>query len=390
MHLDPLLIPTVELLLGLTVVAVLLRALRQPHVIAYLFAGLVLGPSGLGVVEDAHWIERIGNLGVILLLFFVGMEISPQALAARWRVPVLGTLAQVGASVAFVWLVGRFMDWSLPQVILFGFVISLSSTAVVLRYLGERRLFNTPAGQDALGVLLVQDMLVIPMLLILEHLGQLGQGAADPDLLFRQALGAAAAFALLVWLVRGGRIHLPFGAWIRKDHELQVFIAILICLGTAALTGALGLSTALGAFLGGMLVGAARETQWVHHALSPFYAVSLALFFVAIGMLIDLEFAFAHAPAILALVAGVLITNTLINAVIIRLLGLDWKHALYVGGLLGQIGEFSFLLITVGHQSGFIEDFAYQLSLSVITLSLLLSPPWIALVTKLLHAPARR
>jgi len=386
MHLDPLLLPAVELVLGLTAVAVILRALHQPHVIAYLFAGIVLGPSALGVVEDIHWIERIGNLGVILLLFFVGMEVSPQALAARWRIPVLGTLAQVMVSVAFTWVLGRFLGWSTPQVVLFGFVISLSSTAVVLRYLGERQLFSTPAGQDALGVLLVQDILVIPMLLILEHLGQ---AAVDPAELARQGVGALIAFAFLVWLVRGGRIHLPFSSWIRKDHELQVFVAILVCLGSAAVTGLLGLSTALGAFLGGLLVGAARETQWVHHSLSSFYAVSLALFFVAIGMLIDLDFALQNAPAIIALVIGVLVTNTFINALIVRLLGADWPHALYVGGLLGQIGEFSFLLVSVGHQSGFIDDFAHQLTLAVITLSLILSPAWIALTRRLTHVDER-
>ncbi len=386
MHLDPLLLPAVKLLLGLTAVAVILRALHQPHVIAYLFAGIVLGPSVLGVVDDIHWIERIGNIGVILLLFFVGMEVSPQALAARWRVPVLGTLAQVLVSVAFAWLVGRALGWSTPQVVLFGFVISLSSTAVVLRYLGERQLFSTPAGQDALGVLLVQDILVIPMLLILEHLGQ---AVVDPAELTRQGAGALIAFAFLVWLVRGGRIRLPFSNWIRKDHELQVFVAILVCLGSAAVTGLLGLSTALGAFLGGLLVGAARETQWVHHALSPFYAVSLALFFVAIGMLIDLDFALQNAPAIIALVIGVLVTNTFINAFIVRLLGSAWPHAIYVGGLLGQIGEFSFLLVSVALQAGFIDDFAHQLALAVITLSLILSPAWIALVRRLTHVDER-
>ncbi len=380
MHLDPLLLPAVKLLLGLTLVAILLRSLHQPHVIAYLFAGMVLGPSGLAIVEDAAWIERVGNLGVILLLFFVGMEISPQALAARWRVPVLGTLLQVAASVAFAWGLGAAFGWTSAQIVLLGFVISLSSTAVVLRYLAERRLFNTPEGQDALGVLLVQDILVIPMLLILE---QMGGPSGEGGHVGLQLLGATGALALLIWLVRGGRIHLPFGPWIRKDHELQVFIAILICLGAAAATGLLGLSTALGAFLGGMLVRAAQETQWVHQALSPFYSVSLALFFVAIGMLIDLDFAFAHAPAIIALVIGALVTNTVINAVIVRLLGSDWRHAWYVGGLLGQIGEFSFLLVSLGHHTGFIDEFTYQISLAVITLSLLLSPAWIALTSRL-------
>ena len=174
-----------------------------------------------------------------------------------------------------------------------------------------------------------------------------------------------------------------------RNQELQLFGALAICLGVALLTGWLGLSTALGAFLAGMLIGIARETKWLHQSLDPFRVVLVALFFVSIGMMVDLQFIADNAGLIALLVVLVLILNTFINGIILRLLGDPWRETLYVGALLAQIGEFGFVLAAVGINSQIISDYGYQLVISIITITLLFSPAWIMLMRKILGIPGK-
>ena len=152
---------------------------------------------------------------------------------------------------------------------------------------------------------------------------------------------------------------------------------MLICLGLSLLTGLAHLSTALGAFAAGILVTAAKETQWVHHALEPFRVIFVALFFVSVGLLVDIEFITGHIVQVVVLVTIVLVTNTLLNGGILRLLGYRWRESLYAGAMLAQIGEFSFVLAAVGLANNIINQVAYQYTIAVIALSLLISPFWI-------------
>ena len=170
-------------------------------------------------------------------------------------------------------------------------MISLSSTALVVSMLRQWGELETPAGSDALGILLVQDVAIVLMLITV---GLLGSGAPSGAQVGLQVLGGLCVFGLVAHLVRGGGVVVPFGARLRADHELQVFAAFLLCFGCSALTGFLGLSTALGAFLAGLVVAAARETDWVHRSLEPFRVLFVALFFVSVGMLVDLTFLREH------------------------------------------------------------------------------------------------
>ena len=321
---------------------------------------------------------------MVLLLFFIGMEVSPRRLASSWKVSIIGTLLQILISVGFVWVVGAWLDWPFGRVLMLGFVISLSSTAVVLKILSDWNELDTPVGQDAVGILLVQDFAVVPMLIILD---QLGGGSSEHSNIWLQVTGGAVILAILAYLAVREEIRLPFLKWLKRDEELQLFGALSICFGIALLTGWMGLSTALGAFVAGMVIGAARETQWVHHSLAPFRVVLLAIFFVSIGMMLDLRFLVANLALVLALVFVILVVNTFINAGILRLLGDPWKETLYAGALLAQIGEFSFVLAAVGINSHAISEYGYQLVISTIAVSLLFSPAWIMLVRRLLSLP---
>jgi monovalent cation:H+ antiporter-2, CPA2 family len=380
MHSDPLMTQFAGALLVILAMALLSRLLRQPHVVGYIVAGVLLGPTGLDFFDQPDLIAHMGDIGVVLLLFFVGMEATPRQLAANWRITLLGTSLQIAASVGLMLAVGAWLDWPPARSVLMGFVISLSSTAVVLNYLRETRMSGTKLGRDALGVLLAQDLALIPMLLAVTLLAG---SAVEGPVLQLQGYGVLLAAALLAWMTVGGVVRLPLSRFLRRDRELQVFLAFGLCLGFALLFGALHLSSALGAFLAGMLVGVARETNWVRHRLEPFRVVLVALFFVSVGLLLDLQFLRDNLWLVGGVTLAVFAVNTAINAFIFRGLGDSWTYSIYAGAHLAQIGEFSFVLAAAGASQALLPGFTYKLVIAVIALTLLLSPAWIALVGRL-------
>lgn len=373
MHLDPLLPLIVGASAIILVLGLVLRTIRQPALIGYLIAGVLLGPDMLGLFDDVYILTRLGEFGVILLLFFVGMEISLPRLIAKWRIAVLGTLIQIAVSVGCAYAIGAAFDWSPSLSVLLGFVMSLSSTAVVLKVLQDRGELDTEVGQDVTGVLLVQDLALVPMLIVINLLGGETPGTAE---LVGQAFGGLAIIALLGWLTVKGTFTLPLARFFRGDHELEVFSAFLFGFALATLTGFLGLSAAVGAFVAGIVVTAAQETSWIHTRLEPFRVVFVALFFVSIGMLVDLDFVVDNWLVVVLLALAVITTNTLINGGILKLLGLSWQRSMYAAAILSQIGEFSFVLAAVGLQTGTINQAGYQMVVAVIALTLLVSPFW--------------
>jgi len=377
MHLDPMMPYLVGSILAVLLLGLLLRSIHQPYVIGYLIAGIILGPHGAAVITDEDMLGHLGAIGVVLLLFFIGMEVSPKKLVDNWKVAVFGTLMQILISVGCVWPLGLFLDWPVSRIVLIGFVISLSSTAVVLKLLQDWKEFDSKVGQNVLVILLSQDLAVIPMLIILSLLGGSNAEASN---IWLQLSGATVMAALIAYIAMKETIRLPLSKLVGNDHELQVFAALCICLGLSLLTGLAQLSTALGAFIGGMVVGATKETKWAHHSLEPFRIVFVALFFVSIGMLVDLNFIRSHWLQVSSLVILVIITNTFINGAILRMLGDNWRDSLYAGTLLSQIGEFSFVLAAVGIQSNIITSYGYQMTIAVISITLLISPPWIMFI----------
>ena len=382
MHMDPLMPYLVGSILAIVGIGFVLRRFEQPLVVAYLLAGVVIGPHVTGLISHGEVLVRLGELGVLLLLFFVGMEISPRALIERWRVAVIGTAMQIAISVACMLAVGWLLDWDLQRSVLLGFVISLSSTAVVLKLLQQTGDEDPEVAKDVTAVLLAQDLAIVPMMIAINFLHGDTPSAGSLTL---QGIGAAAAVVLVAWILRNEVIRLPFGRALVSDPELQVFVALLFCFGFAVVASVLQLSAALGAFLAGIVVGAARETRKFHQHLKPFEVVFVASFFVSIGTLIDLDFLAREWIMITVMVVLAFATNTGINAIVLRLCGCSWRRSLYGASLLAQIGEFSFVLALVGYQSDIIGEFAYQATLSVISLSLLVSPAWIAVMKRATH-----
>ncbi|MBI1181914.1 MAG: cation:proton antiporter [Alphaproteobacteria bacterium] len=381
-HLDPTVSVLVATILGILAIATASKLLKQPNVVGYLVAGIVLGPAGLELITDRDLLDRMGAFGVLLLMFFVGMEVTPRKLIATWKIAVLGTLFQVALSVGFITMLSPFTDWTSRQCVFYGFVISLSSTAVVIKMLESRQMLQQQLGQDILSMLLAQDLAIIPMMLILSSMegGKLSTG----DMVL-QGVGSLLLIALLGFVLVRGEIRLPFARRIKEDHELQVFAALGLCFGLAVVTALFNLSGALGAFVAGIIVAAARETDWVRDSLESMRALFLAFFFVSIGMLIDLQFLYAHLVQVAIVVVGAFVINTLINAVILRSGGYDWPDALYGSSYLAQIGEFSFMLAAIGFGGGIIDKNGYHLIIVAIAITLLLSPMVTALMARRLR-----
>ena len=218
----------VEAACAVLVIGTLLCLLRQPYVVGYLIAGVLLGSHVLTVISDTAALSRVGDFGVVLLLFFVGMEVSLPRLVSSWRVAVLGTAFQILVRVRCAVALGSYLSRPLNRIVLVGFVVSLSSTAVVFKLLQDWGEFDTAAGRNTVGILLVQDVAIIPMLTVLSLLSG---GQADAGQLALQALGATVCLSILLWVGAKGTVHLPMRRLLSGDHETQVFSALAICFG---------------------------------------------------------------------------------------------------------------------------------------------------------------
>lgn len=352
-----------------------LRKLRQPYIIGYILIGIVLGDAGFGFIEDSEMLHYFGEVGIILLLFFVGMEISLPEFKSQWKISLIGTSLQILLSLGIMLAVGHFMGWDMARSVVLGFVIALSSSAIVIRVLEEKKIMDSELGKNVLSILLTQDVLLAPLLIITSLLGGKTQSTTSLVLL---VIGTILFTAILVYIYWKKEIRLPFSKSIKNDHELQVFVALFFCFGGALISIFFGLSAALGAFVGGMLMNAGQATKWIHDTLNSFRVLFISIFFITIGLQMDIGFLQNNLfPLAVALVA-VYFTNHVLNAVILRLFSSSWKVAFLGGALLAQIGELSFLLSSNAFNLGIINDYAYLFTISLISITLLISPFWIS------------
>lgn len=373
-HIDPVFSDFVLLSLVIIVIGLILRILNQPSIITYILVGVLMGPSVLGVFSDENLISNLGSLGLVLLLFFIGMEMSLPKLIANWKISVFGTLLQVFISTLIIAILGHYVNWKINQIILIGFVISLSSTAVIIKLLQERKEIDTRAGQNVVGILLAQDIIIVPMLIIMNYL--VGEKPEKSEII-RQIIGGIFIIGVITYVIRKKEIPIPFKKYIRADHEIQVFIAFTLCFGFSILSSLFHLSAALGAFVAGIVLSSSQSTKWVYDSLHAFKVMFVALFFVSVGLLIDVNFLWNNIVTIAILIVAIFFTNNFINILILKSFGETWNNSIYAGALLSQIGELSFILGSTGYYLGIISDYIYQLVVSSIALTLFLSPFYI-------------
>lgn len=366
------------LVIGLSL---LLKKLKQPFIVGYILIGVLIGEHGLGLLgttSDGETVRRLGELGIVLLLFFIGMEISLPDLVKQWKLAVIGTLMQVILSVAVVFIIGYFFNWSIQRSIILGFVISLSSSAIIIKLLEDRNLIDSELGKNVLSILLTQDIIIVPLLIISSFMG----GEPEPiGNIILMIVGGIIIIGGLIFIYGKKSISLPFSKSFETDHEIQVFVAIFLCFGCAFITSIFGLSAALGAFIGGMIMHAANSTDWIHDVLHSFRVLFVAFFFISIGLQINFTFILDNIPEIAIMLVLVYVTNHFINTIILRLFGNSWKEALLGGAFLAQIGELSFLLSFSAFKLGIIGLYGYNFTISLISLTLIVSPIWISLTS---------
>lgn len=341
--------------------------------IGYLLAGLCLGPGGFRVIGSEH-VGAVAELGVALLLFTTGLEFSFQRLRRLGAVPLWGGVLQIVATIVLATVLALAFGWDPRRGLALGAVVCLSSTASVLRLLQDRTELETVTGRTSLGILLVQDVALVPLVLLLPLLG-VGGGARQ--VAQGTHLTIAAVLMLLIVLLPGGLRLLPRAlrhAVLTRNRELPILAAVAICLGATWSAHALGLSPALGAFAAGMVLAESPFATQVRADVGSLRALFLALFFVAIGMLARLDGFARHALVLPLAVAAILILKTAVTALVLRFLRLPLRHAVATGVALSQVGEFGFVLLQVAGSHALFPPEVTEVLLLSIFCTLLLTP----------------
>ncbi len=354
--------------------------LRQPPIVGYILAGIVLGPTALGFVSQTESINLLAEIGVLLLLFLIGMELSLRAFMMVLRPALLTAALQIIASLALTFAFGYFAGWTVQASILLGFAVAISSTALVIKMLEDIDELRTDLGRITVGVLIAQDLAIVPILLLSESLGS--GGVLDRWMVIKIVLAIAGLFALIWVLGRPGKVVIPFSSRIAGKPDLLTLAMLAICLAGASMSGLFGLSPVYGAFIAGLIVGQSNLRAEAIPATHPVQSLLIVVFFLSIGLLIDLNFIAENWALLLAFVGGIIILKSVLNVAILRFVGEPWETAFPAGIIMSQIGEFSFVTAAVGLRTSVIDYSAYQTVIAVIAVSLLISPFWLITVRR--------
>ena len=372
-HTPPFLGEAVGYLAAIVLVVPLFVRLRLGAVLGYLAAGIAMGPSVLGLVADPAQVFSFAEFGIVLLLFVIGLELRPRRLwSLRRDIFGLGALQVVVCGLALTGVVLALTGLSWQAALVVGLPLALSSTALVMQLLEERDITATPFGERSFAILLFQDLAIVPLVTVVAALSRLPDPNARPGWAM-----AALTIGALALLVGGGRYLLPplfraIGAL--GAREAFVATALLTVLGAALLMASLGLSMALGAFVAGVMLAESPYRHALEADIEPFRGLLLGLFFVSVGMSLDLAVVAGQWPLVLALVGGVMVTKAVVIAALARGFGSPDRRALQMGLILAQGGEFGFVLFASAQRGLLISAEAAQLFGAVVTITMALTP----------------
>ena len=372
----------IVIIFGLSIAVLFIcHRLRVPAVVGFLLTGIFVGPYGLGLVKAIHDVEIFAEVGVVLLLFTIGIEFSLERLLQIRKAVLMGGPLQVLLTFLATLFIARQFGQAFGEAVFIGFLVALSSTVIVLKLIQERAEVDSPHGRTALGILIFQDIIIVPMILVTPLLAG-ATGNLGESLLVLLAKGIGIILLVMVsakWVVP----QLLYQITRTRNHELFLLSVVVICFGVAWLTSKAGLSLALGAFLAGLIIS---ESEYSHQALGnilPFRDVFTTFFFVSIGMMLDIRFLFHQSGFIVLIALSVLVLKAIIAGSVTILLGFPLRTGILVGFALGQIGEFSFVLSRVGVEHGLLAGDIYQGFLAVTIISMAATPFIIALAPRL-------
>ncbi len=355
-----------------TLVNFIFTKLKIPTIVGYLLTGIIAGPHLLGLISVEHNIELMAEIGVILLLFTIGLEFSLQHLFSIRRIVFFGGLFQVFVTAGAFFVVSYFYDMNVQEAVFVGFLTALSSSALVLKILQERSELTSNYGRTVLGILIFQDLLLVPLLLLANLLS-----SESVDIGREVVIMLIKAVGIIILVFVGNRWFMPRLLRLialTKNQELFMMSILLICLSVALLTSHLGLSLAFGAFLAGLMVSRSEFSHNAFGNLIPFKDTFTSFFFVSIGMLLDLQFVIDNLWIVLLTVVLVIGVKTIVAGATGFLLGHTFRGTVVVGLALAQVGEFSFLLAKIGFNTNIIGEYFYHLFLAVAVLTMALTP----------------
>lgn len=371
------------LLLGLAMIlGTFAERLRQSAIVGYLIAGTVIGPSVLGFVSNQQEIFNIAELGVALLLFAIGLEFSPKRLLSLGKIPLIAGPLQVVLTLTAGAIVSWMLGLAFPAALVIGAMVALSSTACVLRILTDRAEIDTPYGRISLGILLIQDVAVVPLMLLVTVLTTGGTVAA---VLWQLALAVAsaslliAAFYVLFNYVAPNLLRLK--TW-RRNRDLPILLAVVMAIGSAWVAHRLGLSPAMGAFVAGVLLAVSPFAVQIRADIEPVKTIMVTLFFAAVGMFGDVVWLFQHLGLVCGVVAAIVLGKGMLIAIVTRFSRGRMQFAIASAFCLAQVGEFSFVLATIARGDGagnsILSDTSFRAIVSATIISLLITPYLIA------------
>ncbi len=353
-------------------VVFILGRLKIPSIVGFLIAGVIMGPHGFGFIEDVHKVELLAEIGVILLMFTIGLEFSLKNLMMLRSQVLGGGLLQVTLTTGLVILLSFFfLKQELNAAVFDGFLVALSSTAIVIKLLMDRAEINAPHGRASVGILIFQDLCVVPFMLLIPVLA--GNGGGMEKIAFTM-LKAFMVVGIVLFAARWAVPRMLHEVVRTRSRELFVITIILLCIGTAFLTSKLGLSLALGAFLAGIVIS---ESEYASQAISdilPLKESFTGLFFISVGMLMNTGFFVDNIFTVITVVVGILILKSITGMISAAVAGQSIRVSLQTGFYLSQIGEFSFVLALAGKGAGLLTEYAYQMFLSASVFTMLITP----------------
>lgn len=364
----------------------LLMRLRQPPMVGFILAGVALGPTGLGVIDDSANVSALAEMGVLMLLFFIGMELSLKAFVQTLKPAAMIAGGQLLAAMAISFGLKAVSSATISEAIILGFIIALSSTVVAMKMLEDIGELRTEVGRIAVGVLIAQDIAVVPMLILATSLGDAGPGGAGIGwlaIVVKIAVAIGILAGLLAYLGRRPKLKWAFAAAVENNVEILALGSIAFCFAAASLSGVAGLSPAYGAFIAGLVVGSSTLRGRVIPVIEPIQSVLLFAFFLSIGLLIDLTFIAENWGLVLVASLFVIVAKTVFNVVLMRLAGIPHLVAMEAGLSMAQIGEFSFVIAAAAFGSGVIGADVYRLAIAVTAVTLLVSPAWMVVMRRI-------
>jgi CPA2 family monovalent cation:H+ antiporter-2 len=349
----------------------------------FILVGVALGPSGAGLIEPSLPIETMADLGVLMLLFIIGMELRLQAFRKLLPLALGITIVTIAVIVSSLWLFTRYVHGEVVGGLVIGFMLSISSTAVAMKMMAQADEKSSPAGRMATAILVAQDLAVVPLLLITNGLGAQAHESVI-GIAWRLALALGLLVGFIALLTRIKSFRFPLDSYLLKDFDVGTLGIVGLCFAAAALSGWIGLSPALGAFLCGLLVGHSTLRRAAESMAAPVQSILLFVFFLSVGLLIDLHFLREQMWVILAALVVVTGGKTFLNWLLLMIAGEPFDLAVQTSLFLSPVGEFSFVIASAGLAVGALSNAGHKLAIAVIAMSLLVSPIWF-LMARFMH-----